>query len=395
MNTFASELKNLLNKTDIKNSSVADAVKYDSSYISKWLSGKAIPPERNIERIAMQIAACVVKEGSEADLLILCDKYGVDISVLEKTISDRLILAYESETANNNEIGYETFSLLLPMMKNISWQGESVVAADIFSMEHESRLFLAGIKDGEFIGDGLASGDREGSIRILVNVSAIKDKIYDPIFLVHMMTSFSNTNLELYNSSFATGKFIYADEKNLISAHLLDGGHVLSVVKQENAEVADDIRMRIGSLCTQENALTHKMDSLLDGYVYMQSLLSSRHDWLTGHFTEQMIPEKLFKELCESNQLHPEDEKIQRIGTLLKTAMPNARLLIYRTAFDKLTVSGELDFFNSKVVLTNTQQKECIKYIRSYAEEGNVRIINGPYRHTMILKKSRQRRNLL
>ncbi len=34
MSTFSSELKNLLSKTEIKNSSIADAVKYDSSYIS-------------------------------------------------------------------------------------------------------------------------------------------------------------------------------------------------------------------------------------------------------------------------------------------------------------------------------------------------------------------------
>ncbi len=319
-----------------------------------------------------------MKESDEANLSALCEEYAVDISILEKTIVERLLSAYEKETAKADEIKYETISLLLPIVKDISWRGKTVIAVDVFSMEHESRLLLAGIHDGHFVGNELASADnRNLSVRVLVCVSAIKEIIYDTIYLVHMMTSFSNTNFEMYNSPFAAGKFIYADERNLMSAHLLDESHALSVMKQENPAVAVDMRSRIGNLCTQENALTHKIDSLLEGYTYMQSLLSSRHDWLTGHFTEQMIPEDLFRSLCDSCQFN--DDLVSRIGTLLMNAAPKARLLIYRSAFDKLTVSGELDFFNQRVMLSGKQQMECILYVRQLAEKGCVRIIDGGF----------------
>ncbi len=245
-------------------------------------------------------------------------------------------------------------------------------------MEHESRLFLAGIRNGRFVGNELASaGDKNFSIRVLVCISSIKEKIYDTIFLVHMMTSFSNINFELHSSAFAAGKFIYTDDRNLMSAHLLDESHALSVMRQENPAAASDMRERIGNLCTQENALTHKIDSLLEGYIYMQSLLSSRHDWLTGHFTEQMIPEDLFRSLYELCQFS--DDLASRIGTLLMNTVPKARLLIYRSAFDKLTVSGELDFFNQRVVLSGEQQMKCISYVRQLAEKGGVRIIDGGF----------------
>ena len=40
-NTFGSELERLLLLTELKNSTVSEALNYDVSYISKWTTGKA------------------------------------------------------------------------------------------------------------------------------------------------------------------------------------------------------------------------------------------------------------------------------------------------------------------------------------------------------------------
>ena len=50
---FGSQLKSLLNAANVKNATIAKALKYAVSYISKWSSGKALPSERNVQRSVM------------------------------------------------------------------------------------------------------------------------------------------------------------------------------------------------------------------------------------------------------------------------------------------------------------------------------------------------------
>ncbi len=107
-------------------------------------------------------------------------------------------------------------------------------------------------------------------------------------------------------------------------------------------------------------------------HFYMNSLLSSKLNWLTGHFTEQLIPEDVFSAFAES-------EEERRIGSMLKTRTARANLLIYRAAFSKLIISGELDFFGRPVMLTPAQQLSCMEYVYSLAENGTVRIVDGGF----------------
>ena len=46
-NRFGHLLENLLYIAEIKNSSLAKALQYDVSYISKWINGRKLPAERN------------------------------------------------------------------------------------------------------------------------------------------------------------------------------------------------------------------------------------------------------------------------------------------------------------------------------------------------------------
>ncbi len=109
-------------------------------YLSGCLVGLP-PPERNIRKIAAQIASCVMTESDEANLSSLCEEYAVDISILEKTIVERLLSAYENDTTKAEKIKYETISLLLPIMKDISWQGETVIVADFFRWNMKAVSF--------------------------------------------------------------------------------------------------------------------------------------------------------------------------------------------------------------------------------------------------------------
>lgn len=48
-NRFSILLEHLMTIAELKNSILAKAVQYDDSYISKWISGKLLPTEKNHE----------------------------------------------------------------------------------------------------------------------------------------------------------------------------------------------------------------------------------------------------------------------------------------------------------------------------------------------------------
>lgn len=64
-NRFSILLEHLMSVADLKNSVLAKAVQYDDSYISKWISGKLLPTEKNHEATLQAISNCVVDSLTE------------------------------------------------------------------------------------------------------------------------------------------------------------------------------------------------------------------------------------------------------------------------------------------------------------------------------------------
>ena len=60
-NRFSILLEHLMTIAELKNSILAKAVQYDDSYISKWISGKLLPTEKNHENTLQAISHCIVK----------------------------------------------------------------------------------------------------------------------------------------------------------------------------------------------------------------------------------------------------------------------------------------------------------------------------------------------
>ena len=77
-NRFSILLEHLMTIAELKNSILAKAVQYDDSYISKWISGKLLPTEKNHENTLQAISHCIVEalsEESTTQLLQECADY--------------------------------------------------------------------------------------------------------------------------------------------------------------------------------------------------------------------------------------------------------------------------------------------------------------------------------
>ena len=67
-NRFSNLLRQLMTLVNLKNYTLARALQYDVSYISKWVSGRMIPSEKTAQEVLHGISACVVDSAApEAD----------------------------------------------------------------------------------------------------------------------------------------------------------------------------------------------------------------------------------------------------------------------------------------------------------------------------------------
>lgn len=94
-NRFSILLEHLMAIAELKNSILAKAVQYDDSYISKWISGKLLPTEKNHENTLQAISHCIVEALSEESTAQLLQEYQLqDINDLETAIYDNLESVY-------------------------------------------------------------------------------------------------------------------------------------------------------------------------------------------------------------------------------------------------------------------------------------------------------------
>lgn len=85
-NRFSILLEHLMAIAELKNSILAKAVQYDDSYISKWISGKLLPTEKNHENTLQAISHCIVEALSEESTAQLLQEYRYRTSMILKLL---------------------------------------------------------------------------------------------------------------------------------------------------------------------------------------------------------------------------------------------------------------------------------------------------------------------
>ena len=131
-NRFSVLLEHLTSMANLKNYVLAKAVQYDESYISKWISGKSLPTEKNHEIILQNISQCIVEALTDDNRDTFLEEYQIsDVSNLQKAIYDHL----ESEYTYVKELQVTTGS---KVATKISYYPELTLDQFIFKMKHPS-----------------------------------------------------------------------------------------------------------------------------------------------------------------------------------------------------------------------------------------------------------------
>ena len=95
-NRFSQLLEQLMNLGEIKNAALAKALQYDVSYISKWVSGRMLPAEKNKRNVLKRIGQELVRLSSQTGKENLYENYQIwNDAELGEAIFDNLEAEYD------------------------------------------------------------------------------------------------------------------------------------------------------------------------------------------------------------------------------------------------------------------------------------------------------------
>lgn len=378
---FSRQLHGLLQRADLKHQVVADALQYDVSYVSKWVNGKALPAERQIEGIADALSDLIISSSQCDTVKQLLQEYDcADRSELKQSLQESFLEAYESDKGiarrQNSPPEYHVSLSTDWLAGKIQEEGgnERLGVFDLFAMDHSARLKASGILNGNFV-----SLEKNPDIHFSVGFNPVSKRenfVYDVISLIHMLTSYSGIDFNLYALPFSAGKYVYAVKgKYSVSGMLFKEGECLNVTECRNAADVDALYQRMSLLMTSDQLVFRKttMQSMMRDQFYARLLVAGNARWLLGHVTEHLLPDSIFEELIKK-KTGDEGSMLLRLYTMEGMVLKNkaTRVMLYDSALAAVAGTGEIDFFNSKVILNEEQRCLFFSYLSRLAEADEI-----------------------
>lgn len=404
-NRFSILLGHLIDVTEVKNYTLAKRLQYDVSYISKWVSGRMLPAKKSEKRVMEGISACLVDEASADGVTQLLREYSVATpDELKAAIYDNLIVEYdylqqEMESGEARIGPYTDFwaelsmkqylsKMAHPVLRRVS-QLDIVAVMDLMEMAREYRLKVANLQNGELVDQRRYDNVH---FKLLIDISPEKwDPIYDATLIINVLTNFSHIHFKLFGDEQAAGRAVFVVRGDFaITGMLVSHSRCAAVAATEDPKNCESLYENFSKLCVRDDQLFRDitMRELIGQYDYMHSLLAANLRWMFGHLNELLLPDDLFEEVLMNNGagvvelLGTTIEELRAIHNLTKGVIGETkiRILIYDGAFSSMAVSGELDFFSYKVILTPSQRDRCITYVRELCldnEKIESRLISG------------------
>jgi len=371
---FGEELAKLLEKSGMKQYLLAQALQYDASYVSKWISGASLPSEKTAVEVTARIGAFIAENATDAAVETICREWDIHgREELAQAASAALLEAYGDSVGTRkpvrqsgdvsfvvNPTGERVLCTASRKRLNVEKTLRIAVFADLLGMSRTAKLELAGIENGRF-----AVYRKLKNVRLDMVIPPLCDDesgVYNTILIIHMLTNYSRLCFSLYSGTYVCGKIACAVDRQYVFTTILgDGGRCLTNTLCNNAGAAEQAYVTMASMINQENLLFRKTDMnrlLLEQY-YAQSVLSPNVRWLLGHMMELLLPEDVFGEMMRTLTIDaPLRESMERAYFLTKNvlAFSTVRVMIYESAITNYALTGEMDFFNRKLTATVDQR---------------------------------------
>lgn len=385
-NRFSILLEQLIDMGEVKNASLAAALKYDASYISKWITGRMIPAEKTKRKVLKGISEEIVRQSTRSGLENLCTNYQItDDEELKTVIYDNLEAEYNYVTELQKTYGTMiapkmSFFMNLspsqyiarmhhPVLRRVR-QLNIMAEMDILALSHEYRMqIIQGNMRRE-----VYRAYPDVHFSLIVHILPEKMKaVEDTVFLMNMISDMSRVDFRLYKNSQAAGRMIFSVQDDfMISGMLIDDKRCMAVNVSTEEGYCHQMYENLSELCTRDALLYRPstIQKLLEEHTYQHSMLSMNKRWYLGHLTEHFLTDELFEELLtyvkNETSADIDEERLRYLHALTgKTlAESDVYLVICEDAIAQLVVEKEINFFGYKLKLSLTQIQTYLKHLK-------------------------------
>ncbi|MDD6212647.1 MAG: hypothetical protein PUB22_05830 [Clostridiales bacterium] len=391
-NRFSILLEHLLTTAEIKNATLAQYLQYDVSYISKWINGHMLPAEKGLDNVLWGISQCIVSELTESTRPKLYYEYQVnDIGDLGRAIYDHLNAEYiYIKDLKKNfgqdiapsvmlypELTLSDFVLKLrhPAIRRVK-SLHIATLVDLMAMDHDHQMTFFDLKN-----ESQNTLIRYPGVHLSLIISmesALEDPAHSALLIMQLMTYHYFLDFTIYESPQARGRIIFTvDDAYTITGMLVNPHHCIAVTTSEDSDICQTFSQRVLSICDPQMMLLRPapMNEMLDSFLYIQSLVSENRCWLIGHMMEHFLPEDTFEELLlQASQLDNWDldlQELRKIHNLTERILETSeiRIQLFATALNSFAISGELDFYNHKLILTTEQRISYVDKLVQYLQK--------------------------
>lgn len=360
-NNFGSLLKELIIESNTKEKIVSQKLGYDSTYLSKWITGKNLPSQKNVESICQSLAEIFSENKNIEEIkssLIHAYYSDLGFSQLESNINKNI-----SVTTTDTDVT----DLILEILQQLEYIG----IKDI-TINTTLNLFQDFEYHMETIIAKLHNMDLES---LKINMCASFDNYeYNPIIFCNNILSLASGNFfidfNIYKQNTETPKILVIND-----VFALNIVHLKNVVflcyysfdKKYIEAITNSYSLTVRHM---EKVLSYVMPiSLRKTNVQLNQFIQNNMSILFSESPAILIPKGIINNIAENNKNNIEKKEweeytnyITQISNVFEkyTKNNNVKILIYESMLLQYINSGAIEIGGQKHVFTKEQIKEHI-----------------------------------
>lgn len=372
-NLFGRTVKLMMEKIDIKESQLAEALNYDVSYISKWVNGIKLPSARNADKIISKMTEYFV------DQMHLGDEQREKAKTSE--LINELRNAYDSDCSdldfsayNNNQMSFiNDNQALIRLIRSAAMRAMAKAEGNVVIQATFDLIGLYGKEMKVLMQELHDMGVHKVELKFAIDADMAKNQYTKYVSdILSIIGELDYIEMSVVGAVPGQPEMLVINDIVCIQILWNSSGDLAAAFSTESTVIASYLR-----ICEQINEASQKLldpaapENLKRTNVQLDSY-SDHHQWL--FFNEP--PALLFPdELMDGFIAEADNEEYANYLKKLKsvfnrhTRKSNIKLVIYSSMLNKYLMDGHISLGNVSHVLDENQTKAHLQYLSNVMAE--------------------------
>ena len=325
--TFGQLLEKLLHLSNQKKSSLAKALGYDVSYISKWITGKNLPTQKSISDICRITSEFIVDSLNMSYMQDLKNYFEIDEDIennfvlaqyLERSLKESYMYTAKKSIPNlykktHSEDSYNSITHINPRLRkqylskdanlfmSKSDKLDLIISADLYKLNNSDKMAIADMKK-DLISMNVSENSR---VRFLMGFDRQdSDIVFNTTMIINMITTYPEINFEIFNCEVDSNTLISVIKDRIFHAAVFTKERrCLFTNMSKDKHIVDEMYYSLDDILKNQAKPILEIKSALDiirKRTYLQYIMGQDLRWLIGHMNELFMPYDLFEEISES-----------------------------------------------------------------------------------------------